>query len=204
MLIDTSIAVAYKCPSCGGFKFLNTYFFEIQHEKYFFRCDCGKSELTINGNNSRCFNVTAPCIGCGDGHTFALGRNRLLDGKTHVYRCPKTGIEYLFIGKDYAVRRQVDNLQDKLDRIIDLFGYESYFKNTQVMFDSLNKIHDLAEKGNLCCECGSGDIELNLFSDRIYLKCRKCSADIIIPAISNENLKDITEKQQILLYKEMK
>ena len=50
------------------------------------------------------------------------------------------------------------------------------------MLDSLNLIHDIAERGNLFCECGNDDIELLLLSDRIYLRCNLCPGNKIIYA----------------------
>ena len=80
-----------------------------------------------------------------------------------------------------------------------MFGYDSYFSNTQVMFDSLNIIHDIAAQGNLFCECGNDDIELLLFSDKIYLRCNKCPANKIIYASTNEHLRENLKLEQILL-----
>jgi hypothetical protein len=74
-----------------------------------------------------------------------------------------------FIGADEEVRKRIDSLEKKFDELIDLFGYDKYFLNTQVMLDALNKIHDIAESGNLYCECGSNEVELLLYEDKINL-----------------------------------
>ena len=111
----------------------------------------------------------------------------------------ETGIQQCFIGKDYIVRRKIDNIEKELDELIDMFGYDSYFKNTRVMFDSLNRVHDIAEQGNLYCECGNEDIELRLLSDKIHLKCNKCHGSISILASTNEDLKKIQTIQSIML-----
>ena len=200
MLIDTNKTLAYKCPSCGSFKFFNISIFEMFiEEKHTLKCDCNKSEVVVTRGKGGSFVFTTPCIGCGNDHVTVISRSAVLYRKLNVYNCPATGFEQLFMGLDKEVRKKIDMLEKELDHLIDMFGYESYFKNTQVMFDSLNKIHDIAEQGNLYCECGNSDIQLNLLSDKIYLKCSKCSASRIIYAISNENLKDILMRQQILL-----
>jgi hypothetical protein len=118
-----------------------------------------------------------------------------------VLHCPGTGIELCFIGNDEEVRKRIDSLEKKFDELIDLFGYDKYFKNTQVMFDALNRIHDIAESGNLYCECGSNEIEMLLYEDEIHLKCLRCFANIVIDASSNKDLKDILKKHQIVLVK---
>lgn len=105
----------------------------------------------------------------------------------------------MFIGNDEDVRKKIDSLEREFDELINTLGYDNYFVNTQVMFDSLNIIHDIAEKGNLFCECGNNDIELLLLSDKIYLRCKRCPANKIIYASSNEHLKNNLQTKQILL-----
>jgi len=202
MLIDTSITIAYKCPSCGSFKFFSISVFAVSYKNiHSLKCDCNKSEISVARNSSGSFVLVAPCIGCGGEHAISIDKNKMLHKEVNIFSCSSTGIEQCFIGKDLAVRKKIDKLEKELDKLIDMFGYDNYFKNTQVMFDSLNKIHDIAEQGNLYCECGNSDIELSLLSDKIYLKCKKCSASRVIYAISNEHLKDILMSRQILLYK---
>jgi len=162
-------------------------------------CHCGKSRILVAEEPSRDFKITTPCIGCGSEHIFMLRRKDILHKDINVFYCPVTGMQNCFIGKDEAVRKKVDSLEKELDELIDMFGYDNYFKNTQVMFDSLNRIHDIAEQGNLYCECGCSDIELILLSDRIDLRCKKCAASEIIYAASNEDLKDVLVRQQIQL-----
>jgi len=145
------------------------------------------------------YRVKIPCIACGNEHMFVFSRRDMLNKDINVFCCPETGMQFCFIGKDETVRKRIDSLEKELDEIIDAFGYDSYFVNTQVMFDSLNKIHDIAEQGNLFCECGSDDIEVVLLSDKICLKCRRCEGNTTIYAASNEDLKDVLMRQQILL-----
>lgn len=204
MLIDTSVTIAYKCPSCGSFKFFSISVFQIfQQKNQSLKCDCGGSTIEIIRKKRYGFAFLVPCIGCEGKHLAVLSKSGFVFSKINTYRCTNTGIELCFIGKDYIVRENIDKLEKEFDKLIDMLGYDSYFKNTQVMYDSLNKIHDIAEEGNLFCECGNNDIEIKLLSDKIYLKCKKCSASRDIYAISNEHLKDIQMKQEILIHKGM-
>lgn len=201
MLVDTSMTIAYKCPSCGSFVFFNISLFTpfSNNGEHYFRCHCGNTGLTIGREGVRDIFIKTPCIGCGNEHIYTLKRKDIIKRGINVFHCPMVRMEQCFIGKDDLVRKMVDSLERELDALIDMFGYDNYFSNTQVMFDSLNKIHDIAEQGNLLCECGDNDIELVLLPDKIYLLCRKCSASKVIYAASNEDLKDILVKQQILL-----
>lgn len=200
MLIDASVTIAYKCSSCGSFEFFSVSFFKLLHSRnYDLSCRCGKSKLTITKEGTRHYRIRIPCIGCGCGHSYVLNRRELLYKEINEFYCPDTGIKQCFAGTDDRVRKNVDKLEKEFDSIIDMFGYDNYFKNTQVMFDSLNKVHDIAEKGNLYCECGSGKIEIVLFSDKIHLECKRCHGSKTIYAFSNENLKSILKSRKIKL-----
>lgn len=200
MLIDTYVTIAYKCSSCGSFAFFNISLFNLLHARERrFSCRCGKSGVCISKEGLKDFKVKTPCIGCGNEHKFILERKDVIHKDLNVFLCPATGMQQCFVGKDEQVRKKIDSIEEELDELIDMFGYDNYFKNTQVMFDSLNKVHDIAEQGNLYCECGSSDIELILLSDRIQLRCTKCSGSKVIRAASNEDLKDILTKQHLLL-----
>lgn len=200
MLIDTCITVAYKCPSCGSFEFFSRSLFELTSKGHIYcTCGCKRSRISIAKDSDKTFRAGTLCIGCGNRHIYILDKNQLLYGDIQTFKCPVKGIKLFFAGKDNLVRETVDKLEQELDSLIDTFGYDSYFLNTQVMYNSLNKIHDIAAKGNLFCECGENDIELILQPDRILLVCRKCSGSKTIFARTNGDLKDIMRRQQMLL-----
>ncbi|HHW00829.1 MAG TPA: hypothetical protein GXX36_14925 [Clostridiaceae bacterium] len=203
MLIDTVATIAYKCSVCGSFNFTSMSLFELRRQKeHIFICDCRKSQAVVKVDKSDTLSVLTPCIGCGEMHLHSVDFKDIMLGDVNSFICPNKGIEHCFIGKDEALRKTIDRLEREQDNLIDTLGYDSYFKNSRVMLDSLNKIHDIAEKGNLFCECGNKDIEVILLSDRIFLKCRKCSGRRILSATSNKDLKDIVTKRHILLVTE--
>jgi len=200
MLIDTCLTIGYKCNCCGTFEFFNLSLFKLFCMKvYKLNCHCKNSGIIIFTENLREFKIKVPCMACGGDHFFLVSRNEILTKPVNVLHCPQTGIEQCFIGNDEEVRKKIDNHEKELDEMINHFGYESYFINTQVMFDALNRIHDIAEKGNLICECGCSEIDMILLSDKIHLKCNKCFGSEMIMAGSNKDLKELLTKQYILL-----
>ncbi|MCX7709792.1 MAG: hypothetical protein N2484_08060 [Clostridia bacterium] len=200
MIIDTGMTIAYKCSSCGTYEFFNASLFRLTRKKnYCLTCRCKRSGIAISEKGYLKLSVRMHCIACGNEHVFDIDAKEFINKGIGVFYCPRTGIQLCFVGNDILVRQKIDTLEKELDEMIDTFGYESYFKNTRVMFDSLNRIHDIAEQGNLVCECGCSDIELILLSDRIQLKCSKCPGINVIHAASNEDLKDILKVQQIFL-----
>lgn len=202
MLINTSVTVAYMCSSCGRFEFFDVSCFELVSRKnYFAACQCSNSSIQICREGSKAYKVKIDCIGCGNIHTFTLGRKDLLSKDISVFICPLTGIQQCFIGDGDLVRSKIDSLEKELDELIDRLGYDNYFKNTRVMYDSLNHIHDIAEQGKLVCKCGNKDIELGLLSEKISMRCRKCNASADVMAASNEDLRGLLSTRQIVLGK---
>jgi hypothetical protein len=167
-------------------------------------CRCNGSALVITKEGPVNYKIKIPCIGCDTSHTYLLDRKGIVKTDINVLYCPKTGMQQCFIGNDLDVRKKIDNLEKEFDELINMFGYDNYFQNTQVMFDTVNILHDIAEKSNLFCECGNKDIELLLLSDKIYLRCKKCPGNKIIYAASNEHLKDNLLIKHILLLDESK
>ncbi len=200
MLIDTSITIAYKCTSCGSFEFFNVSMFTLTYRKScVLPCRCRKSCVSIKQEGEGSYLISIPCIGCDNEHTYLIAKKPMLLGETVVLNCPETGMQICFIGRDEAVRRKVDSLEEEFDELMDTYGYENYFRNTQVMFDTLNHIHDIALKGNLSCECGDSEIELVLLSDCILLRCGRCGGSQTIPAAKNEDLREVLKKSQFFI-----
>ncbi len=200
MLIDTSITIAYKCTSCGSYEFFNVSMFTLIYKKnYSLTCRCRKSCITIKQEGENGFFISIPCIGCDNEHTYLFTRRSILLGEPVVFNCPETGMQICFVGRDEAVRKKVDSLEEEFDELIDAYGYESYFRNTQVMIDTLNRIHDIALSGNLYCECGDVDIDLVLLNECVLLRCGRCGGSKKIPAAKNNDLKDILVTSQILI-----
>jgi len=140
-----------------------------------------------------------PCIGCDDEHTYLFTKKSILFGEPVVFNCPETGIQTCFIGRDEAVCDKIDDLEKEFDKLLDTYGYESYFKNTRVMIDTLNRIHDIALCGSIICECGDADIDLVLLSDCILLRCGRCGGSARIPAAKTSDLKKTLAVSQILM-----
>ncbi len=203
MVLNTEVTVSYKCPFCGSFQFFSFSLFKINTDNWEcgFKCKCGYSHIKIGKHGFGGLYLTVPCIGCGGVHSYIIPSKLFKNDYIKEYKCPVTGVRHCFLGVYYKVVQKVDSLEREFDDIMDMSGYESYFKNNSVMLDVLNRIHDIAEKGEMLCECGSNDFELILLPGGIDVRCRKCNANEFIKASSNEDIKGIFEKDSIFIEK---
>jgi len=199
MLLGTDFTIAYKCTLCGAYELANISLFKISGDKEeFCKCSCKKSGIRIL-YVPKCYELAVPCAECGDTHFLRLARKDVLSGNTLSFRCPNTNLEYCFVGRGDLVREKIDNKQREMDKLINSFGYDDYFDNTYVMHESINKIHEIAEAGNLVCSCGNTNIIMTLLPDRICLLCPDCLSEKTIFASSISNLCDIRVSKQILI-----
>lgn len=143
--------------------------------------------------------LTIPCFACNEVHTYALRDKALWSEHVSVLKCPNTKMELCFMGKDDGVRKSVDNYEMQMDILMNEIGYDDYFINNTVMLNTVDKIHDIAERGNLLCQCGSREISMEMFYDRVELICNKCFLKTTIKACTNHDLKDTLKKDSIIL-----
>jgi hypothetical protein len=200
MVVNTVFTFAFKCSQCGSYSFFDISYFNMEIKgEINLRCRCGGSQATVNMLKRGRIAFSVPCIGCGDMHEYMASRKELRDSGLLVCRCKNSGIQHCFAGSDDNVRKRIDILEDELERLMDELGYERYFINSQVMLESINRIHEMAEKGQLYCRCGSNDIEVVLLEDKIFLKCRSCPGKTTICASSNKDLEKILMNRAVLL-----
>ncbi|MEN8905665.1 MAG: hypothetical protein ABF289_06885 [Clostridiales bacterium] len=189
MVVDTNLTVAYKCPICGSYEFFQLFVFDfLNKDEISLKCKCKCSRIKIL-NKFGLFYFNIPCIACENNHIYKYSIKDLLSKREIVIKCKDRNIDLSVIGRDSLVRKKVDMLEKELDELIDLFGYDNYFSNTQIMFETLNIIHDIAEKEEIYCKCEKPDIDITLLSDKINVKCFSCYNYKIIYASSNEELK---------------
>lgn len=73
------------------------------------------------------------------------------------------------------------------------------FADPELMLAILDYLHDIAANGSLFCQCGSHDINVDLFSDQIRLICNNCGAARIVSAKKSKDLDYLKQKGELML-----
>ena len=200
MVINQVITIAFKCPFCGSVEFNTVSIFDFSGKKeYTVQCSCKDGFVKIAKGKNKRYTVSMPCIACNEVHDYVLDYKTLWLNDIFVLKCPDSKLELCFIGKDDNVRKSVDRYEMQMDILMNEIGYDDYFINNTVMLNTVDKIHDIAEKGNLLCQCGSDDISMEMFYDRVELTCNRCLVQTVIKACTNHDLKDTLTKDSIVL-----
>lgn len=200
MVLNWFNTIAYKCPACGAIEFHNISLFDFSGKKeYTLPCMCGASLVKLITKDNRLCNILIPCIACNTVHTYTINFKDLWTKRIMCFKCTKTKIELCFIGCDDAVRKAVDLYEIEMDKLMEDIGYDNGFANSVVMLHTVDRIHDIAEKNNLLCQCGNYDINLRILYDSVELTCNKCFACETIKACTNQDLKLTLKRDSIII-----
>ncbi len=191
MLINPEITFAFRCPECGKLTFGDVSPFKLIGEgRLLFPCECGKSTVTMEATGKMDFNITVPCIACGDYHVYNIGKKMWLSS-LNILTCPKTDYKICFWGNEKDILKSMEDFDLQLDNVFNGLDFDNYFKNSEVMYEAVNKLHEIAGKGNLYCTCGNHNIDVLLKPDGIELICKSCHAKGFIYAGSIKDLRSI-------------
>lgn len=202
MIVATEFTVAMRCPSCGKLEFhLISRFAFAGSNSHKINCTCGALKLIIGTKNRKQYWFQIPCVLCETNHlVYHKARQLWADEVTFIY-CSDTNVELGFFGPEDKVHNVVDNYEHNLASLVDELGYDDYFFNPEIMFEVLNCLHDIAEEGFLYCECGSFQIEIDIFPDKIELQCKDCKTTSVVFAENEEDLNQIKGTKKIELVK---
>ncbi len=200
MIINKNSTIAYKCPVCGSIEFDDVSIFDFSGKReHTITCGCKDSSVNLTMKRNKQCTIAVPCIACSETHAFTIPTNALWNNNIMSFSCPNTGMGLCFIGKDDIVRTSVDDYEIQMDLLLNDIGYDDDFLNNTVMLNTIDRIHDIAGKGNLLCQCGSHDIELEVLYDCVALMCNKCQTCEVINARTNKDLKETQERESIIL-----
>ncbi|MGE4282134.1 MAG: hypothetical protein AB7G87_00275 [Clostridia bacterium] len=200
MILEWGSTIAYKCPVCGSIEFHNISLFDFSGKKeHTIECNCKRSFVKISIKKDGLCTLSVPCIACNVIHTYTVKFKELWLKRIMHFKCAKNKLELCYFGNDSAVRQAVDSYEMRMDKLMEDIGYDDNFANSAVMLRTIDKIHDVAERQNLFCQCGSQDIDLQILYDRVELMCNKCFTYEIIRACTNQDLKLTLQRNSIIL-----
>ena len=152
-------------------------------------CSCGQIQATITSSGERQCLLDIPCVLCQTNHVICLDSKRLWHADMDKIYCVQEKFELGFIGEREVIAETVNKYKVEFEKLAaDMGEYDDYIQNPQVMLQALNKIHDMAEKGELHCRCGSSAIGAEVLPGAIELECAQCGGLLVIPAQSEQDL----------------
>ncbi|WP_069650545.1 hypothetical protein [Caloranaerobacter ferrireducens] len=201
MLIDSNIAIAIRCDICGEITIHDVSLFDFSRSnKINLECECGQSSAIIKTKDYKSFWIELFCFACQDIHVFKYSLRKLLKGKI-IARCIETGIEISFIGKNDDIKQLIKEYEKDSEEILNELGFYDYFQNFDIMMKAINRIREMDNEGRIFCDCGSDNIQTDLYPDRIELRCIECGSVHLVYAETDEDLKKLLECEEIQMHK---
>ncbi len=182
MLIATQTMLAMRCPECGRLEYhkLSRFDFSAGCAAQI-RCSCGALKLAGRKKGTHYF-LQARCVVCASMHPYRLS-SRILFWAQEItaLSCPDTGLELGYLGPPAKMKSQ------KKKTLFHELAGEDYFHNSEVMGQVLTHMCDLSEDGLLSCQCGNYKIDIEIFPDRLELRCVRCGAVSVVFAETEED-----------------
>lgn len=199
MLISGHRTLLIKCHHCGRLREYDINLFNISENRSTnFSCKCGKENISIKKKNKKTYLIEILCFGCGQKHLYKYSLKDLIS-KNLTFNCIDE-IEICFIG-DHDVADEIINDYDlKFGKMFLDLGFDDYFKNSQVFAACLNKIDRLRDNGKISCDCQNENINIEIFPDRVEIKCLGCGSVQIVYAETEEDLDVLSKKKRIILH----
>ena len=178
----------YLCPACRKSVIAARSRFALSASGAVISCACGKSSLSVECDGER-FRLSVPCGICGGEHTAECDGERLLDGEGIGLACPQTKALCCFIGEDYAVEREMEQLSLAAAKEGEQGEGEDVFLDSVIMYEVLSELKEIAarERG-ISCRCGSTRYRMQVRRTYVDLICSDCGARLRIPAATDEDL----------------
>ncbi len=200
MIIVTDTLIAMRCPECGKLDYYNLSRFEFSGQKRIeLKCSCGYVKLILTTKDRKNYWLQVPCVVCESKHVRSLSARMLWSDEVNYLFCHETGLELGYVGPQDEVKALAVAQQETMEALGDFDKDDEYFNNSEIMYEVLNCLHDIAEQGLLYCQCGNQDVEVDIFPDRLELHCKDCDSVNIIYAETDDDLLVIKEVGSIEL-----
>lgn len=199
MIIEKSVSFATRCSDCGNLDINQVNIFQLSGSSSLkFTCQCGREKIKLARKRHKIL-ATPYCLVCDKRHEISIPESKFWsDSRVRNLRCPRTGLNLGYFGPYFLLQKKVDQQQRELEMLADGLGFDD-FVDPEIMLMVLDILHDFAAAGSLSCECGSSEVNIDLFSDYILLSCQRCEGLLSVPASDKKDVKSLQEQDDLLL-----
>lgn len=199
MVITPDKYVCFKCYNCGEFVFGSFSIFEVINGKQKdFTCSCKKSMLTVKKHNKE-YDLAFPCFICNEIHSLKLPFKSLWGKDSILLYCTISDVGVCSIGDFKSVSNWAKEFEKLLESYYNEYELEVFFANKDVMYQIIDNINKMSFNGEISCECGYNEIEIELTHDMVVLTCLRCGAVKQILAKTENDLSFFENNDQIVI-----
>ena len=193
MVLDQKqTTIAYRCPECGAVIRGAVGIFSLTADMIKLKCPCGGSELDIVYTKDKKVRLTIPCFVCPSPHSFLISSGVFFERELFTLACTYSGIDICFIGSEDAIDKAIAENEaelielagdDAIEALATSRGEKESLADPQVIEIIRYVLLELVDEGNIHCKCDDGgEYDLEFGDDSVFVVCRKCGAELEIPA----------------------
>ena len=155
--------IGYLCPACHKRVIQQRSVFALSASGAVVSCECGKSSLTIEAEENK-FRLSVPCGVCGEEHLAECSADKLLHGRGIGLACPDTKMLCCFIGEDYAVEHEMEQLSLAAAKEREQGDDPAAFADSVIMYEILSELKEIAarEVYEQLLRIGEGDLIIGI------------------------------------------
>ena len=200
MAISTNSKMVLRCPYCGEINQHDLSLFAFSGANSIrLTCSCGVDIASLGTKDKKHFWLQADCSFCDDIHFCYYSRKAIWGSEILSLFCDEAGLDIAYIGPLEKIQEVVTLGDRSLAEMAQDMGFGDYFNNPEVMYGVLDSLYQLAERGDLFCHCGNYDVEIEIYPDRLELKCEYCQASGIVMAQNEADLETLQGLKEIEL-----
>ena len=131
--------IGYLCPACRKRVIQSRSVFALSASGAVVSCECGESSLTIDAEENK-FRLCVPSGVCGGEHTAECSAEKLLHGRGIGLACPETKMLCCFIGEEYAVEHEMEQLSLAAAKEREQGSDPAAFADSVIMYEILSEL----------------------------------------------------------------
>jgi len=199
-IISTFSKIVSRCPSCGDISYHDLSMFSFSRSRSTkLECTCGKTIVYMGTKDRKHYWLQLECSFCEGRHIFYYHWKDLWNGDVLSLVCDESGLDIAYIGPEKKIEKAIEDGEKSLAKMAEDLGFGDYFTNPEVMYGVLDYLNQLAEDGSLFCQCGNFNIEIEIYPDRLELRCEYCDCSGIIMAQNEMDLETVRSLSEIQL-----
>jgi phage FluMu protein Com len=189
MLISTQRQIALRCPVCGQLEIHPLSLFNFSgSSNVVFHCSCGFVKLTMATRDHKTYSLQFTCMICDEIHILSIRHAQIWQSRLTPIACPASGQELGYIGDEEQLQALMLESSRNMESVLNDVGFDDFFTNPTIMVQVLSHLHQVAEEGHLYCQCGNKEIQVDVFPEKLELRCPRCNSLSIIYAENQEDL----------------
>ncbi len=190
MIANYTRTILFCCPVCGKLTHFDIHIFQFSgNQPVILECGCKKSFLAVQKVKKGGYAFYAPCLACNEVHSYEIGKKTFWNEPLVCFACPYTEFETFYAGTRMETEHAAPAYAKQLAAMTKNAGSGAYFLENPVAADIAERLLLLKRRGKLTCACGSKDVRLQVYYDRVELICACCSAEKVLDAIAESDAK---------------